>query len=165
MVWLRFRRSVRYGEIRVLFVSVASALRALIWMVVAQVLLMYIFALVLVDAVSSYLLHMEEDRIDVDVKTSAEEHWGSLGRAMLTLYESVTGGAPWRTVVPPLKAAGPFLLRTLTGHRRTSKCFLQYGGSVDLLAFVKFFAMGSSVFPFRREVVLDCDCFKCCFLI
>ena len=47
-------------------------------------------------------------------------------------------------------------MRTLTRHRRTSKCFLQLGGSVGLLGFVRFFAMGSSVFPFKRSALLNC---------
>ena len=34
-----------------------------------------------------------------------------------------------------------------------------------MLGFVKFLAMGSSVFPFRREEVLDVDCFITCCLL
>ena len=35
---------------------------------------------------------------------------------------------------------------------------------MGLLGSVRFFAMGSSVFSFRGEVVLDFDCFIICFL-
>ena len=48
------------------------------------------------------------------------------------------------------------ILRTLTGHRRTSKCFLRLGSSVDLLGFVKLFAMRSSVFSCIRSALLHC---------
>ena len=47
-------------------------------------------------------------------------------------------------------------MRTLTRHRRTSKCFLQLGSSIELLGFVRFFAMGSSVFSFIRSALLNC---------
>ena len=57
------------------------------------------------------------------------------------------------------------ILRTLTQQRRSSKCFLQLGSSVDFLGFVKFFAMGSSVFSCRREAVLDFDCFYDLFFV
>jgi len=105
---LRVLRVVHvFREIRVLIVSVAHALRSLVWVVMAQMLLMYMFALLLVNGVSAYLLHADKGEVSEDVERVSREYWGTLPRALLTLYESVTGGGPWRTVTSPLLAAGP----------------------------------------------------------
>jgi Ca2+-binding EF-hand superfamily protein len=105
---LRVLRVVHiFREIRVLIVSVAHALRSLVWVVLAQLLLMYMFALLMVNGVSSYLLNANRAELPEDVRQTAAEYWGSLPRGMLTLYQSVTGGGPWRSVTSPLLAAGP----------------------------------------------------------
>ena len=39
-------------------------------------------------------------------------------------------------------------------HRRTSKCFLQWGSSVGLLGFVQIFAVSSSELAFIMQVLL-----------
>jgi hypothetical protein len=83
---LRVLRVVNiFREIRVLITSVASALRSLIWIIMAQILLMYMFALLLVNGVSTYLLNTPDKDIPSDIHKNAEQYWGSLGRGMLTL--------------------------------------------------------------------------------
>lgn len=104
---LRVLRVVHvFREIRVLIVSVAHSLRSLVWVVLAQVMLMYMFGLLLVNGISTYLLNTESDLVSGSIRHDAERYWGTLPRAILTLYESITGGGPWRQVTLPLKEAG-----------------------------------------------------------
>merc|ERR1712176_1453209 len=69
---------------------------------------MYMFAVVFLDGMAQYLIDTPPERIDQIVYDGFLNNWGSLGQAMLTLYGSITGGAPWTTVLPPVKETGEF---------------------------------------------------------
>ena len=85
------------------------------WCFVLQLLLLYVFGLVFVQAVTGY-------RFDAaNSETSAEDgwsenaeylevYWGNLGLAMLTLYQCSSGGMDWQDAYTVLAPMGGFYL-------------------------------------------------------
>merc|ERR1712048_1510239 len=66
-------------------------------------LLIYVFAIIFMGGIASYLssgVHMDED-----VKKVALNNWASLADAAVTLLRSITGGGPWGAIVVPLREA------------------------------------------------------------
>lgn len=101
---IRLMRSFR--ELRLIVVSVLGSARSLAWSLVMQVAVCYIFALIIVQGVVDAL--RQETDIDDDVwREDVMDRWGSINKAMLTLFMAITGGIDWNTVFDPLGGLGP----------------------------------------------------------
>eukprot|EP00931_Biecheleriopsis_adriatica_P017239 TRINITY_DN12420_c0_g1_i2.p1 TRINITY_DN12420_c0_g1~~TRINITY_DN12420_c0_g1_i2.p1 ORF type:complete len:384 (+),score=41.21 TRINITY_DN12420_c0_g1_i2:366-1517(+) len=106
---LRVIRIVRFcDQLRVILISVTSSFNSLFWSLVALALIMYLGALVLVPGVTQYLTVPPASSDDSRLRADAVKNWGSVWRAMDTLFRSVTGGGPWGLVAEPLQKAGSF---------------------------------------------------------
>jgi len=71
---------------------------------------MYMVAIVLVQGVASYLVNTPRVDISKTTESSALKFWGSLPSALLTLFQAVSGGGPWRDCLQPLTEAGVFYI-------------------------------------------------------
>eukprot|EP00931_Biecheleriopsis_adriatica_P017240 TRINITY_DN12420_c0_g1_i4.p1 TRINITY_DN12420_c0_g1~~TRINITY_DN12420_c0_g1_i4.p1 ORF type:complete len:532 (+),score=93.65 TRINITY_DN12420_c0_g1_i4:39-1634(+) len=104
---LRIVRIVRFcDQLRVILISVTSSMNSFFWSLVTLALIMYICAIVLISGVTEYLKVPSASSDDLRIRAEAATKWGSIWRAMDTLFSSVTGGAPWGNVVEPLQKAG-----------------------------------------------------------
>lgn len=101
---VRFLRLVH--ELRMLVSSIIASLRALGWTVFLLVILIYCVSLLFTQVVSDHRSSaLQTPEVDALV-----HYYGSLGRSMLSLFEAVTGGVDWDTLVRPLMVeVSPFL--------------------------------------------------------
>jgi len=90
---LRMLRVMRFfRELRLMLFSIASSMRSLFWCFVMLSLIIYIFALVFVQATIGF---MSDPLLPDDTKECFDIHWGNVERAMNTLYMTLTGGEDW----------------------------------------------------------------------
>jgi len=75
---------------------------------VTLILIMYMCAIVFVEGIAAHLLATPAAEITDELQASVRDHWSSMPAAILTEYETITGGRPWATVLEPIKAAGGF---------------------------------------------------------
>eukprot|EP00929_Paragymnodinium_shiwhaense_P094209 TRINITY_DN54646_c0_g1_i1.p1 TRINITY_DN54646_c0_g1~~TRINITY_DN54646_c0_g1_i1.p1 ORF type:complete len:648 (-),score=116.55 TRINITY_DN54646_c0_g1_i1:536-2479(-) len=95
----RVARLIRFiRALRQLVHSIFSTLKEVIWAFVLILLLIYVFAIVFVQFVSSKVV--EDGRAPTG---KLYEYWGSLPRAMWALFLSISNGVSWDEVVEPLK--------------------------------------------------------------
>jgi len=95
-----FRVMRCFHELRILLYSIAMSLRTLFWTVILFTLIIYIFALIFVQAVTGYLTDETHSSAVSDLLVL---HWGGIASAMTSLYKASTGGADWGEVADPLK--------------------------------------------------------------
>lgn len=72
--------------------------KALFWALVLLALIIYIFSLILADAVLAYGSTHEDGK----------QYFGSLDRTMLTLFMSISGGVSWEDAIEPLRETSAF---------------------------------------------------------
>jgi len=96
-----------FSELRMFIVSVADSMRSLFWTIMLILLAMYISGIYLTQLVTDHKIahpHAASDHFDL------ERFYGSLGRSMLTLYETISEGVPWSEVMVPLaKHCSPWM--------------------------------------------------------
>merc|ERR1719399_1047824 len=63
----------------------------------------YIFGLIFMHAVSSYL---ESDARDDAVTAELTDIWGTVYKSMVSLYKATTGGTDWETIGDPIQYTG-----------------------------------------------------------
>jgi hypothetical protein len=116
MKMLRVIRVMRaFQELRLIMYSIIGSFRSLMWSLMMLLLLMYIFGLCLLQGVTAWL---EDDAkkvrenepgyapISQSLKDEVHEYWGSVSKAMLTCYMTVTGGLDWDPVAKVLEKSG-----------------------------------------------------------
>jgi len=99
-----------FRELRVLMLSMARSYVSFLTGMAALFLFMYMVAIVLVQGVASYLVNTPRVDISKTTESSALKFWGSLPSALLTLFQAVSGGGPWRDCLQPLTEAGVFYI-------------------------------------------------------
>jgi voltage-gated sodium channel len=109
---MRVIRIIRlFSELRIMVIAIGSSLRLLSWASCLLMMLMYIFAVSFVQIVENELAGAAEgaDGAPTYVDHELLAHWGSLSRALYTLYMSITNGMSWDAAVEPLLRISPFL--------------------------------------------------------
>lgn len=86
------------GELRTIITSLAGSMKSLLWTVLVLFLLIYIVAVYFTTMVLDHRL------TDETADPSLEVYYGSLGRSILSLYESISGGVDWDDLAAPLIA-------------------------------------------------------------
>jgi len=95
----RILRLIR--ELRTLVASISNSLKSLGWTVLLLLLMIYSVSLYLTQLVSDHSI--ESDPNVTSVWAAELTFWyGSVFRSMLTLFQAITGGVDWDTVVRPL---------------------------------------------------------------
>ncbi|CAJ1444361.1 unnamed protein product [Effrenium voratum] len=105
---LRIMRLVRIlqfvNELRTMVMSVANSMRSLVWTLLLMLLMKYIIGVYLCQIVA-----------DTGIENSANltpdlvEYYGSLPRAVLSLYQAMTGGVDWNDLSKPLETISPVM--------------------------------------------------------
>jgi len=95
---LRVIRMARFFmELRLMLNSVLGSFISLFWAFVMLVIVFYIFGLVFVQGAATYLLNNGAD-IDSESLVKIHRTFGSVQRAMLSLYKATTGGSDWENL-------------------------------------------------------------------
>lgn len=104
---IRVARLLRFiRALRKLVLSIAHTLRTVMWACLLLIMIIYVFALTIVQAV-----HAHTDLNKPEIK-DLTYYWGSLPRSMLTLYMTISDGISWIIVAEPLTAVSGWLLLT-----------------------------------------------------
>jgi len=103
----RLMRVVRHcRELRVIIISMARSYMSFLTGMGTLLIFMYMVSITLCQGVASYLSNTSPLVINEDIKRSCIRFWGTLPRALMTLFQSVSGGGPWRDCLQPLVEAG-----------------------------------------------------------
>merc|ERR1719405_461561 len=92
-----------FHELRVIMHSLVASFTTLLWTLLMWIVIEYMFALVFMQAVTSYL---SQDTHDDTVKANLLKYWGTVLFSMESLFKAATGGTDWEVVATPLKHAG-----------------------------------------------------------
>merc|ERR1719282_1647075 len=101
-IFRSFRAMPCFKELRTMMLCITASLRTLLWCVVMLFLLSFVFSLVFMNGVATFL----ETSTDQILNAEPIEHWGSIGHSITTLFAAVTGGNDWRTYHRPLVEVG-----------------------------------------------------------
>ncbi|OLQ08876.1 putative voltage-dependent R-type calcium channel subunit alpha-1E [Symbiodinium microadriaticum] len=99
---LRLVRVFRFVmALRTLITSILYTLRSLFWALVLLALIIYVFSVLLAQAVSDHLA--DSSALDETLVVSATKYFGSLPHTMLSLFKAISGGVSWEEVLDPLE--------------------------------------------------------------
>eukprot|EP00415_Alexandrium_ostenfeldii_P004273 UN4273 len=104
---IRILRVVRVlhliSELRTIVSSIIGSLKSLAWVVVLLLLVIYIVGVYFTQAITDRLVQLKNGSIAPDQKdTDLQYFFGSLGRTILSLFQSMSGGADWDSMAGPL---------------------------------------------------------------
>eukprot|EP00928_Gymnodinium_smaydae_P002318 TRINITY_DN10828_c0_g4_i1.p1 TRINITY_DN10828_c0_g4~~TRINITY_DN10828_c0_g4_i1.p1 ORF type:complete len:703 (+),score=111.77 TRINITY_DN10828_c0_g4_i1:45-2153(+) len=103
---LRVIRVMRFiRPFKLLVQAIYGTLKSCAWAVLLLVLIMYVFAVIFAQSVADYLIA----NVDDDEDEALVYYFGTLTRAMYTLYKSIFGGVDWQDVSRPLHRVSSFL--------------------------------------------------------
>jgi len=107
------------GELRTLVTSIGRSFKSLAWTIVLLLMMMYVVGVYFTQVVTDHLNDRSiatnldtEPAMGTDVSAEPDDgpqyterlrhFYGDLGRSLLSLYESITGGISWGELVVPL---------------------------------------------------------------
>ncbi|CAJ1384613.1 unnamed protein product, partial [Effrenium voratum] len=101
---MQFIRILRFViALRTLVTSIFSTLKALIWALILLALIVYVFAVLFVQAVNDYIMDPSAPPMPQLELEASHQYFGSLADGMLSLFMSIAGGVSWVEVLAPLK--------------------------------------------------------------
>lgn len=93
------------SELRTIVSSIVGSFRSLVWVVVLLLLMIYIVAVFFTQSITDVVVELKKDGKSFDKDeglTTLTEYFGSLGRAILSLWQAMSGGLDWDTLAWPL---------------------------------------------------------------
>eukprot|EP00929_Paragymnodinium_shiwhaense_P002185 TRINITY_DN102397_c0_g1_i1.p1 TRINITY_DN102397_c0_g1~~TRINITY_DN102397_c0_g1_i1.p1 ORF type:complete len:814 (+),score=155.03 TRINITY_DN102397_c0_g1_i1:130-2571(+) len=105
---LRILRVVRIlhliSELRTIVSSIVGSFKSLGWTVILLLLMIYIVAIFFTQSITErFVMHGEPDVSQFNADENAlRNYFGSLGRAVLTLWQAMSGGLDWDGLAGPL---------------------------------------------------------------
>eukprot|EP00913_Durusdinium_trenchii_P016184 g15209.t1 len=104
---VRLMRIFRFVlALRMLVTSIFHTLKSLFWALVLLLLIVYVFAVLFVQAVQDYLEESRDLLDDLELR-ACELYFQSLGHTMITLFMSISGGVSWENALLPLMKMSP----------------------------------------------------------
>jgi len=101
----RLARVLRIGRMfnvirafRILVFSIFTTMKTVVWALLLLLIIIYVFALALRQATGDHMRKADRAPLPPDF----ELYWGTLPRAMFTLFKSISGGLSWHDCVTPL---------------------------------------------------------------
>jgi len=102
----RIVRSFEYvRELRLLASALSSGVSSLCWVLLTLFFALYICSVFVLHMINR---HFEENTSTVD--STLLQYYGSIGNCMLSLFMAISGGAPWETLLQPLKEVSPLFV-------------------------------------------------------
>lgn len=104
---LRLARLVNlFACLHTIVFSIIGTMRSLFWTIVLLLMVLYSCGIVFTQLVTDHFVSTDapEENSLTPGQRSLKQHFGGLGFAVLTLFESITGGLSWDVVVRPMMA-------------------------------------------------------------
>jgi len=102
---LRMVRVLKFfRELRHMLFSIAGAMRSLFWCFVMIALIIYVFALIFLQA-SVHL--MQDVLVSQSAKRGFEDYWSGVGISMDSLFKALTSGDDWSRFGDPFQESSP----------------------------------------------------------
>mmetsp|Transcript_66581 Transcript_66581/g.159124 ORF Transcript_66581/g.159124 Transcript_66581/m.159124 type:complete len:899 (+) Transcript_66581:70-2766(+) len=86
-----------FHTLRLLVFSIAGSVTSLMWCFLMLLFITFLFAIFFVSGITEYL-----DRLEGPPDEKLVEAYGSLPQAMVTLFQTISGGVDWRDALEPL---------------------------------------------------------------
>jgi len=103
---LRVIRVMRFFQVlRLMISSIAGSMMTLLWSIVMISIMMFMFGLCFLNAITIYLNEHQRAEIDDLTFEGIEAYWSSVPQSMATLFWTVTGGADWEPLAQPIRMA------------------------------------------------------------
>merc|ERR1712008_129175 len=136
-------RTIGYvHQLRLMIASIVSSLPSLIWAFVLLLMLLYLYALIIMQGVEAYLRDEGHDSRLVDL-------YGGIGPSILSLFMSISGGVDWGSILLPLrKVSGAYILLFMV-----FVTFVVFG-VLNILTAV-FIEASSSIIEIDRDLVVQ----------
>jgi hypothetical protein len=97
------------SELRAIVSSIVGSFRSLVWVVVLLLLMIYIVAVFFTQSIADHFVAMKEEALDEGRtwQSSEEENtlalfFSSIPRAILSLWQAMSGGLDWDTLAGPM---------------------------------------------------------------
>jgi len=98
---LRLARTLRLvSELRTIVSSIAGSMKPLLWTGILLFMIVYVLSVYVTQVVLHKRLEMSDN--NEQIPGDFGKYWGSLIPSMYTLFQTITGGVDWDTVVRPL---------------------------------------------------------------
>lgn len=98
------------AELRTILSSIAGSFKSLAWTVVLLSLIIYIVGVYFTSQVTEYLVDKAAENAEITMEDqSLSYYFRSLVRALLSLWEAMSGGADWDSMVVPLIGVSPLM--------------------------------------------------------
>jgi len=112
MKMLKLLRMVRimrsFKELRLIVVSIKGSVKSMFWAVLLILMITYMVGICFLQAGTNYMIELGDGTTEA---AAIQLHWGSLSKAMLSLYMASTNGDSWREMAGALlPIGGPFYL-------------------------------------------------------
>lgn len=108
---VRIVRVLRFlAELRMMVGLVFHSIRSLFWLLVLLIMLLYVYSIILTQAVRDY---MTIDIPDPALVPILDHYFGGIGNTLYTLFGAITGGLLWMDIVAPMDVACGRLFSTL----------------------------------------------------
>jgi len=102
---LRLFRAIRFlRDLSVMIIAIINCLSALFWAFNVLALVLYVFALMMVQSMTGYV--QEHDDLDATTRHQVDYWFGSVQQATLGLFMSATGGISWIEMYDVVKLGG-----------------------------------------------------------
>jgi len=99
---LRVMRVLRLiAELRTIVSSIIGAMRSLGWTIVLMLLMVYVVAVFFTQQLNNHFLDADAVHTS-DADQVLKKYFGTLDRTILSLYQAVSGGIDWDTLMDPL---------------------------------------------------------------
>jgi len=97
----RIQRIIRFvSPLRTLVFSIAVTLKSLMWAMVLLMLIIYVVSIIMTQTAAQWIA----DGVPQHVEVGLRDYWFSLDRAMITCFQSISGGVSWRDAAVPMEA-------------------------------------------------------------
>lgn len=90
--------------LRTLVQSIFHTLKALLWALLLLLLIVFVFSVLIAQAISDFTIDLEEQNLEVPpvLEEEGRRYFGNLPLSMLSLFMSIAGGVSWEEVLKPL---------------------------------------------------------------
>eukprot|EP00929_Paragymnodinium_shiwhaense_P038641 TRINITY_DN2039_c0_g1_i3.p1 TRINITY_DN2039_c0_g1~~TRINITY_DN2039_c0_g1_i3.p1 ORF type:complete len:912 (+),score=215.56 TRINITY_DN2039_c0_g1_i3:157-2892(+) len=90
------------SELRTIVSSIVGSFRSLAWTCVLLLLMIYIVAVYFTQSITDHLVEREADMALSDHEQTLADLFNSIGRAILSLFQAMSGGLDWDTIAGPM---------------------------------------------------------------
>jgi len=137
--------------LRLVVTMLFESMSTLVWSFVILWMIIFFFAVHVVQGLTVYLSSQNANDIQLDLRTELLELYGGVGKAVMCLFMMVSGGIDWREGIAPIKEVNPWYGYFL--------CFYVFFMVMFVLnvVFGAFVARSVDVFEKDRELIIQSE--------